>query len=826
MAGVLDKIKILDLSRGIAGPMATMVLSESGAEVIKIEGPAGDPNRDTQLGYHVWQRGKRCACYDLKDSAELDLFYQLVRSADILVESYSPGVAKKLGVDFESLQRINPALIVCSITGYGRDTPYSDRPAVDALVSAKLGLHYEQRGRVGAQYHVKGGEVPFADIHFTPDSVVGPRHEDRDGPLFTGTYWPSLGAAYAAMTSINAALLVRQKTGLGQWVETSLMQGALTAGTLAYSYGEFPHAPHFSTWINDSRSPRGNFECADGRWIINWVPNPRFVLGASRGNTLNPAPDMSSRDDPDRIMPAMDDMLVLDHYYPQLTEAFKKFTADEWVAAGEVAGQCIQKIRTPEEALSDELFLQDGCVAKVDDPKYGTTHQVGSLYSLENHKAHVKQGYAVSGEHTDEVRQESAGHIRTSDQFGSALLKQPLEGVTVIDLGLAIAGPFGAQLLSDLGARVIKVNATYDWYWHSNAIAMSANRGKDSIAINMRDPQGVEIIKQLISKADVVIHNMRYKAVESKGLDYASLRESHPELIYCHTRGFEKSRREKLPGNDQTGSALAGVQWEDGACGDGGRPYWSLTTLGDTGNGYLAANAIIQALLEREKTGRGQFVDTSIVNAHLFNTSHILAKEDGGAVQRPHMSRDALGFSAGYRLYKTLDDYICIALSENQHWDKLFELLRTPELRYDERFNSASARSDNDHALTELLMEHFQAHSAAEWFNRLDGVGIPCEVANSKFSRDMWQSDSFLLDRNWLSSFPHPVVGTIGQVGVPYDFSATPALAKSGPLIVGKQTRAILSELGYDEARQAKLFEQQIVADESSYRYPLETPTS
>ncbi|MFS1523144.1 CaiB/BaiF CoA transferase family protein [Microbulbifer sp. 2304DJ12-6] len=821
MAGVLDKIKILDLSQGIAGPMATMVLSDNGAEVIKIEGPDGDSNRESQLGYHVWQRGKRCACYDLRNSVELDLFYQLVRGADVLVESYSPGVAKKLGVDFESLQRINPALVVCSITGYGRDTPYSDRPAVDALVSAKLGLHFEQRGRVGAQYHVKGHEAPFADVQFAPDGVVGPRHEDRDGPLFTGTYWPSLGAAYAAMTGINAALLVRQKTGVGQWVETSLMQGALTAGTLAYSYGEFPDAPHFSTWINDSRSPRGNFECADGRWIINWVPNPRFVLGASRGSALDPAPDMSSRNDPDRIMPAMDDMLVLDHYYPQLVEAFKKFTADEWVAAGEVAGQCIQKIRSPEEALSDELFLQDGCVAKIDDPTYGVTHQVGNLYSLENHKAYVKQGYAASGQHTEQVRQEADGQTLATDHFGSALLKQPLEGVTVIDLGLAIAGPFGAQLLSDLGARVIKVNATYDWYWHSNAIAMSANRGKDSIAINMRDPQGVEIIKQLISKADVVIHNMRYKAVENKGLDYASLRETHPRLIYCHTRGFEKSRRENLPGNDQTGSALTGVQWEDGACGNGGRPYWSLTTLGDTGNGYLAANAIIQALLEREKTGKGQFVDTSIINAHLFNASHILAKEDGSAVQRPYMTRDALGFSAGYRLYKTLDDYICIALSDEQHWEKLFVQLEIPELNIDTRFASIQARRENDQALTEILMERFQTRNAKEWFDRLDSAGIPCEMADNKFSRDMWRSDSFLLDRNWLTSFPHPVVGKVGQVGVPYDFSATPALAKSGPLIVGEQTREILSELGYDEAGQAALFEQQVVSDESSYMYPL-----
>ncbi len=824
MAGVLKGLRILDLTQGIAGPMATMVLADQGADIIKIEPPGGDPWREIMvLGYRAWQRGKRSAVFDLEDSADQQLFLDLVKTADVLVESHQPGETNRLGIDYAALAAINPRLVYCSITGYGRDNALSARPAIDALVAARTGLHFEQRGRVGGVCRASGGEIPFEEIEFNPDAVMGPRHQDRDGPLFTGIYWPSVGAAYAALTAISGALYVREKCGHGQWVETSLLQGALTAGTLAFSRADDPNAPHFATWINDSRSPKGNFRAGDGRWIINWVPNPSFVLGASRGETLNPSPDMSARQDPDRIMPALEDMLVLDHYYPLLQEAFGRFSADEWTAAGAVAGQCIQKIVSPEEALNDPLLLADGCVADIADPELGATRQVGILYSLEKNRGTPGQGVARTGEHDAEVRAEAAAaadHVIA--QPAGELPAHPLAGIKVIDLGLAIAGPFGAQVLSDLGAEVIKVNAPYDWYWHSNCIAMSANRGKRSIAVNMRDPEGVKLIQQLCAGADVVIHNMRYKAVEGKGLDYESLKQLNPRLIYCHTRGFEKGPREPLPGNDQTGSALAGVQWEDGACNyPGGRPYWNQTTMGDTGNGYLAAVAIIQALTERERTGEGQFVDTSIVNAQLFNCSHIIARADGGGFERPKLQEDAFGYSAGYRLYRTADDYLCLAVFGQAQWQALFTALGLDEALEDERFASVEARRINDGALTAMIGECLGSQSAAAWISRLDAAGVACEISDPHFSDQMWQPDSFLLERGWLVNLPHPVTGHIGHVGVPYQFSASPAAVQGRPLLVGECTREILNELGYSAQQQAQLFDAGVVVDESCHPYEL-----
>lgn len=133
MAGVLENLRVLDVSWGIAGPMTAMLLGDQGADVTKIEPPGGDPFR-SQLGYKVWQRGKRSAVLDLKNADDKAVFLDLARHADVLIESYRPGVTERLGIDFDTLHAINPRLIYCSITAYGRDNKHSQRPGFDALV--------------------------------------------------------------------------------------------------------------------------------------------------------------------------------------------------------------------------------------------------------------------------------------------------------------------------------------------------------------------------------------------------------------------------------------------------------------------------------------------------------------------------------------------------------------------------------------------------------------------------------------------------------------------------------------------------------------------
>ncbi|HYX12436.1 MAG TPA: CoA transferase, partial [Candidatus Acidoferrum sp.] len=254
MPGVFDGLRVLDLSWGIAGPMTTMLLADNGALVTKVEPPGGDPFR-VQSGYRVWQRGKRSAVLDLGSEAGRDTMRGLAANADVVVESFAPATATRLGVDEDALRPVNPALIVCSITGYGRGHPMSDRPGYDGLVAARTGILFDQKGRRGAPMeYIAGRAGPHPEFD-KPDGMV--RGADRDGPVFPRSTWPSLGATYLATLGIAAALRVRAVTGRGQLVETSLLQGALAAVALNWQRVEHPDAPLYWMWPVDGRSIEG-----------------------------------------------------------------------------------------------------------------------------------------------------------------------------------------------------------------------------------------------------------------------------------------------------------------------------------------------------------------------------------------------------------------------------------------------------------------------------------------------------------------------------------------------------------------------------------------
>ena len=774
MAGVLDGIKVLDLSWGIAGPMTGMLLADHGADVTRIERPQGDPFAG-MLGYKVWHRGKKNAVLDFRTVGDLGLFKKLVADADVLIESMTPGKMKEFGLDYEQLAKINPKLIYCSITGYGDD---DNRPGYDALVAATSGLQYEQRGWAeGALNHMAGREDPFAGaVEIDPNHVQG---ANREGPLHVASKWPSLGAFFSALTGISAALFARERTGRGQKVSTSLQQGAMACGSGVWQRAEDIDAQGFNTWIMGSASPKGHFKCADGKWLHNWVPNPRFILEASKSDTLDASPDLSVQNDPDRFGIGPEELLVMAHYQPILADAVKKFNCDDWVKAAADGNMTMQPCRSIEESLTDPLLIADNCVTTVDDPELGPINQVGITYRLTNSQGAVQGPTRASGADTEAVKAYAAALPEPNVQSVPAKPtgKGPLDGIRVLDLGLAIAGPFGCQLLADMGAEVIKMNTLWDDYWHRCHIAYMANRGKKSFAVMLKNPKGMEALKKVIATCDVVQHNMRYPATERLGLDYESLKEEFPHLIYCHSRGFEEGPRKNLPGNDQTGACLSGIQHEDGALHAGGdtHPLWSLTSLGDTGNGFLTAVGICNALMERERTGKGQFVDTSIVNACLLNTSYAVAKPDGSAVERERLNADQTGYGDYYRLYECADGvWIQVAAITDDHKAGLDTVAGTDKIA------------------------SFKAAPSDIQMKALMSAGVPAAISDPEASRKLYENEDYKA-KNWTAEYHHPYVGKLEQIGLTYNLSDTPGVIGSTPLIVGDYTKAILEEVGYSE---------------------------
>ncbi|HEX3785554.1 MAG TPA: CoA transferase [Pseudonocardiaceae bacterium] len=813
--GVLDGINVLDLSRGIAGPITTMLLADHGAKVTRIESPSGDP-REGDSGYRVWHRGKRSAVLDLKAPADRARLHALARIADVLVESFAPGTGARLGIDNATLAALNPRLIHCSITGYGPDGPDADRPGLDALVAARTGYQWEVRGVAGGSIgRLSGTEGMLPGLTAPPGCWVGP---DRDGPLFNGVPWPSLGAAYIATVAVNAALLARETTGRGQHINTSLLHGVLATTVASWQRAERSDTPSYQSWVIDPRAPKGFFRASDGRWTHHWVPLPEFILTAS-SNGMRVTPDLASPKNASlRVTPMAEDMVVLHAYQNQLAEAVAKYSSSEWVELAAKVGVPVQTVRSPEEALLDPLLLADGCVVEVSDQEVGPIRQVGRVVELQRHPQPVPAPAPKTGQHTVEVIAEAdallAAPVDPPVPPGRSPAA-PLAGVTVLDLGLAVAGPFGTQVLAELGARVIKVNAKHDTFWLGTHLGMCCNRDKESITLDLKQPEAMAVLHRLVRGADVVQHNMRYDAAQRLGVDYESLRRHNPGLVYCHTIGHEQGPREQLPGNDQTAAALAGTSWLDGGLDDDGRPIWSCTSLGDTGNGFLSALGIIQALYDRRRTGEGQFVRTSILYAHLLNASTAWVSPDGeqaGARQR--VDAQQYGWHALYSLYQAAEGWLCLAALTEADWAKLGPALGRPDLTDDVRFATAAARAGHDAELVAELSGIFSGRTAREWFTVLDAHGVPCEVSDPDYVLRLF-ADPDAAQRKVLASFRHRTVGELTMAGRYFDLSDTPGTVQGPPLWPGQNSAAILAGLGYSPEEIAGLIESGVVDDTS-----------
>jgi crotonobetainyl-CoA:carnitine CoA-transferase CaiB-like acyl-CoA transferase len=808
VASVLQGTRVLDLSSGIAGPVTGMLLADHGADVVKVEPPGGDPRRGAP-GYDTWLRGRRSAELDLHDGDDREVFLALARTADVLIESFSPGTTERLGIDAASLLAANPRLVYCSITAYGSEASFRDRPGYEALVAARSGILHEQRGHLGgAMVHMHGEPPYLPDIEIPEGMEPG---SPREGPIFTYTPWLSMAAAYNASLGINSALLARETTGRGQHVETSLLQAAFTVTASKWIRAEHSDTPYFRTWIYDRRATKGMFRCADGRWVQHWGPNPAFVLSSADGETLALRRDVKRvLDDPDRMSTEPENIVVLAHYHPLMAEAFARFPSDEWVRVAAEGGVPVQPVRTPEEALLDPALYEEGAVVDVPHAEYGSLRQAGILYGLSETPGAVQGPVPSVGEHTEEIRAEAAAarlspiaapsdtHMPRATRSGA--MRGPLEGITVIDLGFAVAGPFATQLLSDLGADVIKVNVWRDPYWHQNHIAYGANRGKRSIGIDLKTPEGLAVLHRLVEKADVVHSNMRREPLVRLGIDEASLRLINPDLIYVHTRGFDRGPRSNSPGNDQTGCSLAGVTYEDGGCHDGGKPFWSLTSLGDTGNGFLSSIGLIQALLHRKRTGVAQSVDTSILNAGLLLATMASVKPDGTPLPRPHLDGMQLGLSARYRLYETSDGWVCLAATNSDECAALACALEIDDL-------------PSDALLTAHLEAWFAGRTSADAFNALDAHGVPCEIANGEFGVSV-HDDPELQRLGLVVKQQHPKLGRYEQFGVTINFSDTPQRIFGPPPVVGQHTREIMQEYGYDDADVDKLVESKAIFEE------------
>jgi CoA:oxalate CoA-transferase len=394
----------------------------------------------------------------------------------------------------------------------------------------------------------------------------------------------------------------------------------------------------------------------------------------------------------------------------------------------------------------------------------------------------------------------------------------PLEGVRVVEITMFQQGPVAGTKLADLGADVIKVEpkegdpargfmrligATvglkgHNYYFESN------NRNKRSIALDLKSAQGKEIFLKLIDKADVFVTNMSIDAPIKIGIGPDDLMKRNPRLIYAHSSGWgRKGPDARDLSFDYTGIARTGFMM---CAGEKGSPPSSmLPGMGDQIGGLILSWAVTAALYAREKTGKGQLVDTSLMGSIIALTGLILDAPAMLGQEYPRDSRSDAG-NPMYNHYRCRDDkWMAVAhLQPDRYWPAFSKAMEIADLEKDSRFNSMEARGKNSQELIRILDEKFASRTRDEWLKRLNEAGCICTPIQSL--TEVTQ-DPQAYANNYMIEVDHPDVGKLKQVGFPWDFSETPASWRKKAPGLGEHTAEILKDLGYAPEQIAQMKE-------------------
>lgn len=375
-----------------------------------------------------------------------------------------------------------------------------------------------------------------------------------------------------------------------------------------------------------------------------------------------------------------------------------------------------------------------------------------------------------------------------------------LEGIRVIDLTQAMAGPFCTVLLADMGADVIKVEPPGRGEMtrkmgfaasagDDSAAFLAINRNKRSVTINLKSEEGTKTFNELVSTADVLVENFRPGVTRRLGIDYATLRQTNPRLIYASISGFgQTGPHAARPGFDLIAQGMSGVMSVTGE--PDGPPVKCGIPVSDLAAGMYCALGILQAHIARERTGEGQHVDTSLFEAVLslsiWETAELWAT---GRV--PAALGSAHRLTAPYQAMRTSDGWITVGANTPKLWRLFCSALGREDLVTDERFSDNDARMRNREELQREAETALAEATTQEWVDRFEAVGFP---AGPIYTYEQVFEDPQTIERGMLQEYEHPVAGTVKTLGIPVKLSATPGEIRTPAPLLGEHTDDVLGE--------------------------------
>ncbi|MGD9891238.1 MAG: CaiB/BaiF CoA transferase family protein [Dehalococcoidia bacterium] len=793
----LAGLRVLDLTLGPAGGIATMVLADFGAEVLKVEPPSGDPYRRLAAA-PMWLRGKQSLILDLHDQVAQERLHSLVDGADVAVVGLRPATAARLSIDAATLRSLNPRLIYCGITGFGDRGPYRDYKGYEGIVAAK-----------------SGRMVSFAG------------QQQREGPAYAAVQVATHATAQAAVQGVLAALIVRAQTGTGQTVSTSLLQGMLPydmAGLATRQLMQkFPEQFPADPLAGYNRQPTLQYQpvlTADGQWLQlgNLIEHlfHAFINAAGLSHIYADERFTNAPYLTDENREALRAIMI---------ERMQERTADEWMAAfiadGNVAAE---PVVSAQRALHHPQMRHNGDVLDRDTRRHGAVRQLGPVAALRATPAVVAGDVPDIDDHTLDLaeRWRNGGTPDTgSAAEGSRPNHGPLAGVTVVELATIIAAPLSCALLGDLGARVIKIEAPPAGDPLRNlgngVSAAKTTASKESICIDLKRPEGQAIARALIANADVLVHNFRPGVAERLGFGYDDVQAFNPRIVYVSAMGYgvDGPYAHRPSAHPIAGAASGGALWQAG--GSWPPPTGTTEEIKEAARAFTRANevnpdpstsmaiatAALLGLYAQRIHGVGQRVDTNMFVANAYaNADDFLSYE--GKPPRPRVDAGLFGLSPLYRLYPTADGWVFLACLTDAEWSAFCHAAGHPELSDDPRFATSDLRSRHHDDLARSIEALFSERPSEEWESILTAADVACVRASGAAPGEFWDTDPHVRDNGFVAEVEHPLWGRMRRHGPLLIFSETPATPGPGT-VAGQHTSAILRELGYDEETVARL---------------------
>lgn len=807
MAGLLGGTKVIDLTSTITGAQVTQTLADFGADVTMVERPGGNPLRG-QPAWPFWARGKRSVELDLTRNDDRDVVRAIAADADVVVETWRPGVSERFGVGYDDLAALNRRLVYASVTGFGRNNPLSNVKGYEAIVMAKI-----------------GALDSFAML------------SNRPGPSFVGTPYGSFTASQLCLHGILAALVERETSGLGQRVETTLAQGVLAHDTwnwlvrlLTKRYSEAFSASAPVSGGGGGAAPRIN-SALFLRLLVGFSSDGKYMQFSQMSNRLWEAflratgvgallEDMDFMEGHKSLEEAPH---LLGKFQAAAVEITRSKTYDEWLAIfNEEPDVWAEMFRDGSELLHHPQLVHDGRTIVIDDPAVGPVRQPGPLVQLMGTPVELVTPAPALDSDGAAIRAATAGanaNLAVSKVVRSETLPTtpPLAGITILEFGTFFAAPFGATLLTDLGARVIKLeqldgDPIRTQIPFPEVGGVKVLQGKQSVAVDIGSEEGKAIVYELVRKADVVLQSFRAGVAERHGYTPEALFKINPELLYVNAPGYGVGPPYgQRPAFAPTIGAASGMAYRN----VGGRenipddPSLTLpevlmnaTKLGVSmlsvgqADGFSAAGvatALMLGILARKRGLPAQEMRTSMLSTMAHCLSEDMVEYEGRAtLRRP--DKDLHGLGARYRLYETAEGWVFLAAPSQKEWIALADHLGLP----------VDLASDED-ALTAELTKAFLGATAAEWEARLTAADVACAAAVAGPPEEVVFYGGGLGEQmGILAETTHPIFETYPRLAPTIRMSRSEGVVGPAPMC-GSETAKVLAEIGYTEEQMADL---------------------